>query len=182
MRRLNIVVLVSGVLVVATVASVTQAGAIFGAPPQPSSTTCVRLSGWVSKPIAGPNGQTFTPIFLRNDGARSCSVSGVPRLVYNDDPRIGVAVTLGLSAARVRTAHRGGTVNLVARDGTANVLLWITPTRDWPSKQCQPTRILSAHVEFGSRSVGVRVRTSFQACSNFKSTSISGVDLRSMSL
>ncbi|MGC8511070.1 MAG: hypothetical protein ACP5PB_09400 [Acidimicrobiales bacterium] len=106
----------------------------------------------------------------------------MPRLVYNDDTGIGVAVRLGLSAARVNTVHRGGTVVLSAHGGTANVLLWILPTHYWPATSCQPTRILSAHVEFGPKNVGVLVRVSFDACSKFDSTSVTGVAAKTTSL
>ena len=182
MRRRILMVLVAVALALAVVGPIAEAGAIFRAPPQPSSTSCVHLSGWLGKSRPGTNGQTFTPIFLRNEGSRSCSVSGVPRLIYNDDTGIGVAVRLGLSAARVSTAHRGGTVALSAHGGTANVLLWFLPTRYWSAKSCQPTRILSAHVEFGPKNVGVLVRTSFDACSKFDSTSITGVAAKSTHL
>ena len=182
MRRLSISVLVVGTFALPLVGATTQAGAIFRAPPQPSHTTCVRLSGWLGKTIPGPNSQTYTPIFLRNAGAHGCSLTGVPRLVYNDDAGIGVAGRWGLSAARVNTDHRGGTVMLAAHGGTANVLLWILPTRYWPTKRCQPTRILSARVEFGPQNIGVSVRTSFQACSKFNSTSITGPAVKTTSL
>ena len=182
MRRLSIAVLVAGTFALQLVGATPRAGAILRTPPPPSHTTCVRLSGWLGKTIPGPNGQTYTPIFLRNDGSHDCSLTGVPRLVYNDDARIGVAVRLGLSAARVQTPHRGGTVALAAHGGTANVLLWILPTRYWPTKRCQPTRILSARVEFGPQNVGVSVRTSFQACSKFNSTSITGPAVKTTSL
>ncbi len=175
MTRRSLVGLVALALAIPLVGATTEAGAIYKAPPQPSHTTCLHLSGWLGRSRPGTNGQTLTPIFLRNEGSRSCSVSGVPRLTYNDDTGIGVAVRLGLSAARVNTAHRGGTVALSAHGGTANVLLWFLPTRYWSTKSCQPTRILSAHVEFGPKGVGVIVRTSFDACSKFDSTSVTGV-------
>jgi len=149
------------------------AGAKLTATAQPSHTTCAHLNGWLGTTRPGPNGQTFTPIYLRNVGSRSCTLSGVPRLTYNEE--VGVAVRLGLSAARVAAAGRGATVRLAAHRGTANVLLWYLPTRYWPKQRCQPTRALSVRVEFGPKNVGVLVRTTFQVCSKFASTSITGV-------
>ena len=182
MRRHSLVLLVAAALTLAFIGVAKNAGNISRALPQPSRTTCVHLSGGLGKVSTGTNGQTFTPILIRNEGSRGCTVTGVPRLIYNDDASIGVAIRFGLSAARVNTAHRGGTVSLGAHGGTANVLMWSLPTRHWSTAQCQPARILSAHVEFGSTNVGVLVRTSFQACSKFDSTSITGVATQTTNL
>jgi hypothetical protein len=159
---------------------ITPATAIYRASPQASHTTCSHLIGWLGKSSAGSNGQIFTPIFIRNIGSESCTLTGVPRLVYNED--VAVAVRLGLSASRANTAQRGGTVTLAPQTGTANVLLWILPTRYWSVSRCQPTRILSARVEFGRHNVGVLVRVSFNACSKMASTSIAGVAAKTTSL
>ena len=158
----------------------TPAGALLAAPPQSSHTTCVKLSGWLGKTTSGPHGQTFTPIFLRNNGPKACSVTGVPRLVYNED--VSVAVRLGLSAARGNTADRGGTVRLAAHSGVANVRLWVLPTTYWPTSKCQATPILSARVEFGSHNIGAVVKTSFDACSKFASTVIEGIAAKTLGL
>jgi len=150
------------------------------APPQPSRATCVHLTGRLGTPHPGSQGQTLTPIYLYNSGAKSCTLTGVPRLIYNED--VGVAVHLGLSAARVATAYRGGTVTLAANGGSANVLLLVIPTSSWPVNRCRPTRVLSARVEFGPKKIGAVVRTSFRACSGFDSTSVTGVRSKSTSL
>jgi hypothetical protein len=164
----------------ASLLTASPAGGIDRAPPQPSRTTCVHLTGRLGTTRHGPQGQTFTPIYLYNPGANSCTLTGVPHLIYNED--VEVAVRLGLSAARVATPHRGGTVTLAANGGSANVLLWVIPTSSWPVKKCQPTRILSARVEFGRKNIGAVVRTSFQACSGFNSTSVTGVTAKSTAL
>lgn len=175
-----------GVAVVATLTlpivgpTIIPATAMYRAPPQPSRTTCSHLIGWLGKSSPGTNGQIFTPIFIRNIGSKSCTLTGVPRLVYNED--VAVAVRLGLSATRANTAQRGGTVTLVPHTGTANVLLWILPTHYWSVSRCQPTRILSARVEFGPHNVGVLVRVSFSACSKMASTAIAGVAAKTTSL
>ena len=158
----------------------TPAQAVYAAPPQSSHTTCVKLTGWLGKTTPGPRGRTFTPIFLRNDGPKACTLTGVPRLLYNED--VSVAVRLGLSAVRVNTAHRGATVRLAAHSGVANVLLWVLPTTYWPTSKCQPTRILSARVEFGRLNIGARLTTSFEACSTFASTAIAGIAVKTLDL
>jgi hypothetical protein len=164
----------------ASLVTASPASGIYRAPPQPSRTTCVHLTGRLGTTRPGPQGQTFTPIYLYNSDAKSCTLTGVPRLIYNED--VEVAVRLGLGAARVATTHRGGTVTLAANGGSANVLLWVIPTSSWPLKKCQPTRILSARVEFGRKNIGAVVRTSFQACSGFNSTSVTGVTEKSTGL
>jgi hypothetical protein len=160
--------------------STSPASGINRKPPQPSSTTCVHLSGRLGTTRPGPQGQSFTPIYLYNSSTKSCTLTGVPHVLYNED--VEVAVRLGLSAARTATAHRGGTVTLAANGGSANVLLWVIPPSSWPVKKCQPTRILSARVEFGRKNIGAVVRTSFQACSGFNSTSVTGVRSKSTGL
>ena len=182
MRRRSLMFILVAALTLAFIGATKKAGDVSRELPQSSRTTCVHLSGGLGKVSAGTNGQTFTPIFIRNEGSRGCTLTGVPRLIYNDDASIGVAVRLGLSAARVNNAHRGGTVSLAAHGGTANVQMWILPTGHWSTAQCQPTRILSAHVEFGSKNVGVLIRTKFLACSTFDSTSITGVAAQTTNL
>lgn len=117
---------------------------------------------------------------IRNTGPKGCTLTGVPRLTYNED--VVLAVQLGLSAVRVASADRGGTVTLAAHNGTVNVLLWILPTRYWSVSRCQPTRILSGRVEFGTHNVGVLVRISFEACSKMAGASIAGVAAKTTSL
>jgi hypothetical protein len=156
----------------------TPAAALYAAPPQSSHTTCVKLTGWLGTTRPGPHAQTFTRIFLRNDGPKACTLTGAPRLLYNED--VSVGVRLGLSAARANTVERGATVWLAAHSGVANVLLWVLPTTYWPVSRCQPTRILSARVEFGPNNLGAVVKTSFDACSKFASTTIAGIAAKTL--
>ncbi|MBW4078650.1 MAG: hypothetical protein HIU84_09125 [Acidobacteria bacterium] len=114
MRRQSLMLLLVSALTLAFIGATKKVGDIPRALPQSSRTTCVHLSGGLGKVSAGTNGQTFAPIFIRNEGSRGCTLTGVPRLIYNDDASIGVVIRLGLSAARVNTAHRGGTVSLAA--------------------------------------------------------------------
>src|SRR5579863_6453939 len=97
--------IVTATLLVATssasLLTASPASGIYRAPPQPSRTTCVRLTGRLGATRRGPRGQTFTPINLYNSSGKSCTLTGVPHLIYNED--IEVAVRLGLSAARVAT-------------------------------------------------------------------------------
>jgi hypothetical protein len=107
-------------------------------------------------------------------------LTGVLRLLYNED--VSVAVTLGLSAARANTVDRGATVRLAAHSGVASVLLGVFPTTYWPASQCQPTRILSARVEFGRHNIGAVLPTSFDACSTFADTTIAGIAAKTLDL
>lgn len=175
-RFLSAVLAVFALILPVVGLTVAPAAAIFRAAPQPSSTNCTRLSGWLGRANTLSDGQVIMPIFIRNAGSKACTVTGVPRVIYNDDPRIGAAVRLGLSAARVNIAHRGGTVTLRAAGKlTANVVLTIVPTRYYSGSHCQPTGILSGHLEFGPHSVGFLFRTSFVACSKLSSTEVGGV-------
>lgn len=72
----------AGIIVVASTGAGLLASApasgIYRTPPQSSHTICVHLSGRLGKTSSGPQGQTFTPIFLRNVGSEACTLTGVP--------------------------------------------------------------------------------------------------------
>jgi hypothetical protein len=137
--KIRLILSAMALVVGASLVAATPASGIYRAPPQPSRTTCVHLTGRLGTTRRGPQGQTFTPIYLYNSSGKSCNMTGVPHLIYNED--VEVAVRLGLSAARVATPHRGGTFTLAANGGSANVLLWVIPTSSWPEKKCQPTTL-----------------------------------------
>jgi hypothetical protein len=172
-KSLLVIAAVAGVFVLPTLPFLAPAAdARYVAPPQPSHTTCTQLTGSLGKSRPGQNGQVFIPIYLTNTSSKSCTVTGVPRVDFNVSA-ISVA-RKSLKATRASTRDRGGTVRLKARTGTANVLLWVLPTRYWPVPECKPVRVLTARVEFGRHNIGVLVHTSFNACSGMSSTSVTG--------